>query len=364
MPPLASVDIRKYDDCMVKATASQQNVWKITLIVTLIVTVLFLLPQLSVLILACLMAFVFYPLYKKLQRKSGWAAATTTLLISLLAVIIPLVVVLILTAAQLFQLANTLNSFATTENISQFLTNANSFFYSTIQPLTGIHVDLSADGIGDFLRTSLPEIIRAIGGFLLSITGNIPQLAIATIIYTFVFVELLVRGNKLIALIYDISPYERAVTTRFLERIGMMANAMVKGQLIISMIISAIAAILLIPLGYGPYVFILFILFTILNIIPLGCGTVVFPLGIYSALTGQFWPAVIVLILYSLAANIDSVLRPIFIPKKIQLSTAVTMVATFCGIAYFGILGVVYGPIIMIVVTTALSLYREQRLAK
>lgn len=343
---------------------SQKKVWEATLIITLIVAFMFLLPQLSVLILACLMSFVFYPLYLRLKRKDGWVAACVTLAISLLVVIIPIMIVLALTATQLFQLAEQLSTPDTVRNISLFLDSANSFLLHTLEPLTGIHTDLSAAGIGEFLRTSLPELIRGFSGFILGVVGNIPQFAVACIIYIFVFVELLVRGNKLVSLIYDISPYNQTITANFLERIGLMANAMVKGQLIISMIISAIAALLLVPLGYGPYVFILFILFTILNFIPLGCGIVVFPLAIYAGLTGAFWPAVIVLIAYSIAANIDSILRPIFIPKKIQLSTALTMVAAFCGIAYFGILGVVYGPIIMIVVTTALSLYRQQKRAQ
>lgn len=363
-PPIAVPLSQLYYVSMPTRVAPQSNIWKITLIITLVVATIFLLPQLSVLILACLMAFIFYPLYQRLKRGNAWSAAVATLVISLLAVIIPLVTVLLLTAAQLFQLAETLGSAETTRNITGLLSSTDTFFRTVIEPLTGIRIDLSAQGIGNFLRTSLPDVLRAFGGFALGLVSGIPQLVIATIVYVFVFVELLVRGHKLIALLYDISPFERSVTARYIERVGLMANAMVKGQLVISMIISAIASALMIPLGYGEYVFILFILFTILNFIPLGCGVVVFPLAIYSALTVSFWPAAIVLIIYSIAANIDSVLRPIFIPKKIQLSTAVTMVATFCGIAYFGILGVVYGPIIMILIITALTLYREQKSAQ
>jgi predicted PurR-regulated permease PerM len=162
-------------------TNEQKNVWKATIIIALIVALLFLLPQLSVLILACLMAFVFHPLYRKLKRKNGWLAACATLAISLLVVIIPIVVVLMLTAAQLFQLAETLNTPETTRTISVFLNDTNTFFRTTIQPITGIHVDLSADGIGSFLRTSLPEIIRATSAFMLGTVSNIPQLVVAAI---------------------------------------------------------------------------------------------------------------------------------------------------------------------------------------
>ncbi|MGB4762200.1 MAG: AI-2E family transporter [Candidatus Saccharimonas sp.] len=339
----------------------QQKLWNITLIIALIVAVIFLLPQLSVLILACLMAYVFHPLYKKLKRKSGWTAATSTLVLSLLAVVIPIIVVLAITAGQLLQFSESLSQSGAQGGLSVFLQDISHNINAILSPLSSLGVSIDYDGVVDFLQSSLPEVARAVGGFALGIVGSVPTLAIAFIIYSFVFVELLVRGDRYIKGVYAISPFDHHVTEKYLERTGLMANAMVKGQLMISMIISAIAALLLIPLGYGHLVFLLFILFTILNFIPLGCGIVFIPITIYSALTDQFWPAVIVLALYCIAANIDSVLRPIFIPKKIQLSTALTMVSTFCGIAYFGILGVVYGPIIMILIVTALSLYGEQR---
>ena len=337
------------------------KLWGATLLVALGVGALFLLPQLSVIILACLMAFIFRPLFLKLRRKSGWSAATATLLISLLIVVIPIIIVLIITATQLLAFSESLANSDVREGVLGLITDTSTNLNHLLAPLANINIAIDHQGITDFLRNSVPAFARGLGNFAFGLVGSVPGLAIAFIIYAWVFVELLVRGDRYINGIYAISPFSRKITAYYLERVGLMANAMVKGQLFISMIISAIAAVLLIPLGFGQYVFLFFILFTILNFIPLGCGIVFIPITIYSALTNQFWPAVIVLILYCIAANIDSVLRPIFIPKKIQLSTALTMVSTFCGIAYFGILGVVYGPIIMILITTALSLYAEHK---
>jgi hypothetical protein len=90
-------------------------------------------------------------------------------------------------------------------------------------------------------------------------------------------------------------------------------------------------------------------------------GIVLVPLALYSMFTGQFWLGLVVIILYSVSGNLDPVMRTKLIPKQIQQSVAVTMIATFCGIAYFGMLGVVYGPIIMLLVTTTLELYAERK---
>ena len=86
-------------------------------------------------------------------------------------------------------------------------------------------------------------------------------------------------------------------------------------------------------------------------------------MAMYSMFTGQFWPGLVVIILYSLSGNLDPILRARLIPDKIQLSIGLTMLATFCGLAYFGILGVVYGPIIMILIVTTIEFYKKARVA-
>jgi predicted PurR-regulated permease PerM len=58
-------------------------------------------------------------------------------------------------------------------------------------------------------------------------------------------------------------------------------------------------------------------------------------------------------------ANLDAVIRPRIIPKTITLSPGLTMLAAFGGITLFGLVGVVYGPIIMIVIVTSIEMYLQ-----
>ena len=343
---------------MAKQT-DQPRLWTITAILAAVATVWFLWPQLGVLVFSALMAFLFYPLFTRLRRGNGRAAAVAVLLVSFLVVLIPLAIVAVATIGQLVTAAEALGRSGSWQHVPEFARQIIMPINDAMAAITGSRPAVTEQSIVDFLRTVVPETARALVGLLLGFVSSLPQLGIALVVYLFVFVELLLHGPKLIERLYQLSPYGRRITERYVQRVGMMANAMVKGQLIISMIISALSAALLIPLGFGDYFFILFILFTILNLIPLGCGIVMIPLTIYSMLTGQFWVGLIVFILYLLVSNIDSLLRPRFVPKQIQLSTALMTVAAFCGIAYFGILGVIYGPIIMILILTTVDMYTE-----
>ena len=343
--------------------AHLRRVWAWMLAVAGVVAVWFFWPQLSVIALTIVMAFTFYPLYVKLRRKKGGLAAVSTLGLSFLVVIIPLSFVMYASITQLIQLADHASKSEYWQHMPRSLDSVVDAVNAIIEPVTGARDSVTNESVVEFLRSSLVFVARSSVQITMGVLGSVPQMGIALLIYIFLFVELLRRGPELVRKLTRLSPLGEEVTRRYLERIGMMTNAMVKGQLIIAMIIALISASLLILLGYGQYFFLFFVLFTVLNFIPLGSGIIVVPLSLYSMFTGQFWLALVVIVLYYAAGNLDPFLRSKLIPKQIQLSVALTMIATFCGIAYFGILGVIYGPVIMIVLTTTVDMYLERKAA-
>lgn len=333
----------------------------IALVIALAVGVWFLLPQLSVVVFTALMAYLFYPLYANLKRGKGAVAAALTLFASFLVVLVPLTFITVAAISQVTSLADTVSRVQHWQNVPEVVQKAIDVTNHVLDPITGDRPSITETGVIDFLRNTLPGVLRSIAQFLLGILSSIPRLGIAVLVYIYLFLAFLRYGPQLVAKAKAMSPFEPHITDHYIERVGMMANAMMKGQLVMSMITSAFSALLLIPLGYGHLFFILFILFTIMNFVPLGCGILLIPMAVYSMLTGHFWAGLIVIILYYTFGNLDPLWRAKLIPKKIQLPVALTMLATFCGVAYFGILGIVYGPIITILIVTTIDFYIEAK---
>lgn len=340
------------------------NVWASTASIAFILTAWFLWPWLWVIVLTMLMAYLFYPLFSYLRRFNTHLAATLTLIISFLVVIIPLLIITVTTISELLSFADSAAVSGHWNHMPEFVKTTIHAVNDIVEPITGQRPSLSEQSVIEYLRTTLPALARASVGLLLGIIASLPALGVALLIYVFLFIELLLRGPDLVDAVRKISPFSPKVTEAYLSQTGLMANAMVKGQLAISFILSLLSAALLIPLGYGNYFFIFLISFTILNFIPLGCGIIVLPLALFAMFTGQFWLGLIVIILYYLIGNLDPVLRPRFIPKSINLSTAWAIISTFCGIAYFGILGVVYGPVVMILLINTWKFYIEAKTEK
>ena len=340
-----------------------QKVWTGALLVIGVIATWFFWPQLGTVVLAALMAYLFYPLYIKLKGKKekGELAAFATLAASFFIVIIPVVFVVISAFGQLATFASQASNSQYWQDMPDIVDRAINLTNDIAGPITGQNPSITEEGIVSFLRNTVPAIARGSAQFLLGVATSLPRLGIAFVVYIYMFIAFLKYGPRIVAKIRTMSPFDEETTEYYLERVGLMANAMVKGQLILSMITSAFAAILLIFLGYGHLFFILFVLFTILNFIPLGSGIVLVPMAVISMFSGQFWAGLLVIILYYAFGNLEPLWRAKLIPKKIQLPVALMMLATFCGIAYFGILGIVYGPVIMILIITTVNLYIEAK---
>lgn len=337
--------------------------WLVVALIALAIGVWFVSPFLGVIALAALMAFLFYGTYEKLQRRMrAGGAATLTFLFSLVVVLVPIIVVAIFTALQLVNLVTDItNTFG--DNFSSLpaafqgvISNLNAF---TAQ--IGIDQEIITNGgVIEFLQNTLPGLIRGITAFLTGFVGSIPMMIILTIMYIFLFYEFLVFGKKITTSIVALSPFQPDVTRMYLARVGLMANAMVKGQLVMSIIIAVLeAAALGFFFNIWEFFFLMAVTFTIFNLIPLGAGIVIYPMILIFLLFGALWPAVGALIAVTIISNLESVLRPKFIPKSITLTNGLTMLAAFGGIALYGLLGVVYGPIIMIVIVTSIQMYLD-----
>jgi predicted PurR-regulated permease PerM len=337
--------------------------WLVVALIAVAVGIWFVLPFLGVIALAALMAFLFNGTYEKLNQKMrAGTAATLTFIISLAVVLIPVIIVAIFTAFQLVQLVGDVtatfgNDFTSLPGALQtVIAHINAFAVQV-----GINQQLiTSDGVLAFLKTTLPGILSATTTLLTGFVGSIPFTIILGIMYIFLFYEFLVYGKKITGSIVALSPFQPDVTRMYLARVGLMANAMAKGQLVMSVILAVLeAAALGLIFNIWDFFFLMAVTFTIFNLIPLGAGIVIYPMIFIFMAFGALWPAIAALIVITIISNLESFLRPKFIPKSITLTNGLTMLSAFGGIAIYGLLGVVYGPILMIIIVTSVQMYLD-----
>jgi predicted membrane protein len=58
-------------------------------------------------------------------------------------------------------------------------------------------------------------------------------------------------------------------------------------------------------------------------------------------------------------SNIDTVLRPRLVPREVYLNPVLVILSVFGGIQLMGIIGILYGPVIMILLVTSIEVYTK-----
>lgn len=331
------------------------------MLLVLVLAYLMLRPYLSIIFLAFMTAWAFQGVYQilfqRLGRRSYLAVGVTTTLI-VVTILIPFAVFINLIVGQLIVLSRELNNFITgkTFSVDGLVMVVNSQLSQL--PYLGLQVSRHDILLG------LDEIGRPIANFLLDkairLGGSTPDMIAKSLLYVIFLVSFLPKSDQLLKYLKSLSPLPSKINDLYATRILAMTSAMFKGTLVVALVQALASTLLLWIVGVG-YLFVLFVLMLFLGIIPVvGASTVMLPVGFYLLLTGSTWQGALVLIATSLVvSNLDNILRPMLVPKEAMLSPALVMVGIFGGISMFGPLGIVYGPVVMIILMTTLEVYSK-----
>jgi predicted PurR-regulated permease PerM len=335
----------------------------VIVLAVLILALLVAKPYINTIILAIIVSYILQPVYKfltkKVKTKKISASIISTFLIILLTLIIGfiLVVAVINVASLVLEQVNNLrveNTFTV-----DYVQDAIGWINNKMD-LLNIPINITLEEIFSNLRNSVISLINN----LLSTVSSISTFSIDAVFQLIIFYGLIYtivpHFDKTVYSIKSIIPLDEEITTLYLDRTLDTAKAMAWGLLIIAIAQGLLAGILFYILG-TPYLFLLTLLVSIFSFIPiLGTGMITFPIaGIY-ILSGQLWKGIILAIFQILVVGeIDGLLRAQLIPKDIRMSVFITFIAIFGGLALWGIWGLIYGPVIFILLLTTIEVVKK-----
>lgn len=346
---------------MLKISLAEKRALSIATLFAIIFGAFFIKHYLMLIIAATIVSFMFNPLYKWLIKKgrSKGSSAVITLIITFFALIIPIALIAVITSFQIISMIESLKSVHINTNVNELFQNAINYINHTLNNF-GIPYKLSEatirEGISSWLKSVLDSFLSNISGFV----SGIGSFVATFIIYIYVFLSLLINQDKLVETFHQINPLGKDISKLYARRIGLMTKAMVRGHFVIAMVQGFTDALLLYIAGFRKAFFFFFVILTILSIIPLGGGVIVFPVGFIMLLTGHVWQGLMLILGHMLiVGNEDNILRPKLVPSEARLDPALTILSVFSGLAFFGFIGIIIGPVIMIVLVTTLQVYLE-----
>jgi predicted PurR-regulated permease PerM len=331
---------------------------EILLVGALALGLVFLGRYIGVFALAALTTLLFSPLYEwfKGRRYLRRAATGLTIVCVTLTLVVPILVLVGLSYHEATQLSATIKQQQSTggSTLDDFSNNVSSSAHS-------LGITVSSDSVKSQVSNLLQKAVSGLVDFIFEAVGNIAIFVISAIVYFMALATMLTRKTEIIGLLRRLSPFSKKIDDEYLGKVESMTTAMVKCTFAIAVIVSAISCLTFLIIGI-PNIAFWFVLFTILSLIPLGAGIIYVPIGIILLVSGHTWQGILILVVqFVILNNVNNVLTPLLAPKDSRLPGVLVLVSTFAGVGFFGLIGVIYGPILMVLIYTSIELYDRHR---
>jgi len=342
---------------------NQKRTLLVTVSLALIFAAYFLRSYFIVIAFSTLLAFLYNPSYKwflKRTKGNSGLSIALTILFATVTILLPLSLLLFITAQEAASFIASIKSNTTTVANHQTIANIIESLNTTIHHVPGLNdTTISLDSVSAWAKTYVATMTKTGLNYLLSLAGGFTAIFSQFIIFIFIFISLLKNQTTIISILKQINPLGTRAANLYLSRISAMTKAMVKGQFIIAFLQGLVDSTLLYIVGVH-YFFFWLVFITFLSIIPLGGGIIVLPVGFVFLLTGHIWEGLLLILGHIIiVTNIDNVLRPQLVPKTARLDPALTILSVFAGLKMFGFLGIVIGPVIMIILVTTIQEYLD-----
>jgi len=210
-------------------------------------------------------------------------------------------------------------------------------------------------------KSTLQEAAKRVGSFLLGVLTKTKEgfeVLLQLIMMLFTMYYFYKDGDKLINWIKYLSPLDDKHENSLIERFVSVSRATIKGTLLIGMTQGSMGAITLAIFGISAPI-LWGLVMAVLSIVPMvGAWLVLLPVGLFKIFTGSIWQGSIIIgISFIVIGNIDNLMRPKLVGKDTGMHDLMIFFSTIGGLAMFGLMGFIIGPVVAVLFLTILNIY-------
>ncbi|MGM5482188.1 MAG: AI-2E family transporter [Nanobdellota archaeon] len=294
---------------------------------------------------ALILYVLFMPLFSKLNKKIKNKRIVSIIVITLITLLI-IVPLLSLTSALVGEVQviavkaqNMIDEFDSLEIIDKYIQNVD------LQSLLQSEIS----NLGSFFQTSLLSALNKVTSFIINL-----------VIAYFLLYYMFINHEKLINIGYEFIPFTKKNSHRLLKEFRDVTRAVVISTGVIALVQGVL-------LGIGLHIFnvpgatLWGVVGIILSFLPVvGVPIIWIPAGIYKLVVHKPVAATGLFIWGFIISNIDNFLRPALQSKVGKMHPLISLIGIFIGIPFFGILGLVIGPLLLSYFFLTLRMFKEE----
>jgi predicted PurR-regulated permease PerM len=316
-------------------------------------------PFLSVIILAIVVTGVFAPVYNYIHRKvNATASSLLTCVLIFFVLFLPLSFFVGILANEAWDLYLTGRGALQNKPFLELLEKSDIF--GTINLFLAkfkIHIT------GEQLNQAVAEVGRAVGLFLYeqarSITTNVLKFIVNFFFMLLIIFYLLIDSSRLVVFIGKLSPLPEDQDQKLIQKFKDIAAAILLGNGLGGIIQGALGGFVFFVFGLkSPFLW--GVIMALLAFLPIvGIGVVFVPAAIFLFLQSRLAAGIFFLIFYIiLSSGIEYFFKPRLVGKRVRMHTLVVFLSIIGGLKLFGILGIIYGPLVVTAFLTLAEIYQ------
>jgi predicted PurR-regulated permease PerM len=320
-----------------------------------------LLPFFSTIILGTVVSGIFYPLYRIIERhpkiRASMASMVTCILIFFV-LFVPIVLFVGSLTQQAYGLYQMAKGAVINDQINTLLRDTQA-----LEKANAVLSKFNYEVTGEEFKNAVTEVAKFVGFYLYdqarAIASNTLAFVMSFFLMLLVIFFLLIDGDKLVAYIVDLSPLPSDQEWLLIDKFKEMAGALLIGNGLGGFIQGLSGGLLFWFFGL-PSAFLWGVIMGLLAFLPIiGIGVVFIPTAVYLILKGKVAAGVFFIIFYFvLSMGVEYIFKPKLVGHRVKMHPLLVFFAIIGGLKLFGIIGIIYGPLVATAFLTLAEIYR------
>jgi len=317
-------------------------------------------PFFSIIVMAAVVTGVFNPVYRYLEKKNRispvFASLTTCILIFFL-LFIPLLFFSGVLSKEAYDLYLTGKDMVSSGQVNSLLEKT-SIIDKVNMLLSNIDMELTIEELNKWVAKLGMDLGLLLFDQAKALTANVLNFVINFFFMLMVVFFLLMDGQKLVAFLIDLSPLPQEEDEKLVQKFKDMTGAILMGNGLGGIIQGTAGGIVFALFGLNSP-FLWGVLMAFLAFLPIvGVGVVFLPAALYLFLKGKLFAALFFVVFYALlSGGIEYLFKPKIVGDRVKMHTLLVFLSIIGGLKLFGILGIIYGPLIVTGFLTLTDIY-------
>jgi len=319
-------------------------------------------PFFAILILSFLLSGLFQPVYGFFHNKLKFSPQFSSLITCGLIIILVFVPLMFFVGALSKEVLG-LYPLIKGKNLAllmQQLLEENAAIGKIKELLAGFGIVLHPERI----TQTLSEFAKIAGLFLYNQASfwaaNIMNFAFSFFVMIIVIFFLLIDHERLISYVLELSPLPDEQERQLIKRFEEIAKAVLVGNGICGLLQGVLGGLVFAYFGLGSPILWGGIM-VILAFLPIvGIALVLVPTAFILFLKGKIGLAIFMLIFYvALSFSVEYLLKPWMVGGRVKMHTLLVFLSIIGGLSVYGLLGIIYGPLIVTAFLSLADIYRK-----